>query len=122
VVAPWSSRAGGRISQVPPYASLPNPKSEARNPKEIRSPKSEWLLASGAAYSLFHAFLRTSDFGPLSGFGPRVSVFWGDGAGGTDRMRPGPPARFLWSRPPKGASIPAVNNGRRRLSITIRNK
>ena len=36
--------------------------------------------------------------------------------------RAGRPARFLWSLPPKGASIPTVNNGRRCPSITIRNK
>jgi hypothetical protein len=78
----------GRILQVPPHASLPNPKSEARNPKEIRSPKPERLLTSEAACPLFYLFLRTSDFELLSGFGPRVSDFWADGAGGADRMHP----------------------------------
>jgi hypothetical protein len=78
----------GRNLQVPPYASPPSPKSERRNPKEIRSPKPEKLLASGAVSPLFQPFLRTSDFGLPSGFGPRISDSWGDGAVVTDRMRP----------------------------------
>ncbi len=82
---------GGRWGcslQVPPHASLPNPKSEARNPKEIRSPKPERLPAAETARPQFHPLLRTSDFGLPSGFGPRILDFRGNGAGGTDRMRP----------------------------------
>ena len=85
--------ARGRILQVPPACYLRNPKSEARNSKEIRSPKPERLLASETACPPFHPFLRTSDFGLPSGFGPRISGFRGDGVGG-DRPD-APPARAI---------------------------
>jgi hypothetical protein len=44
-----------------------NPKSEIRNPKEIRSPKPE-CVPGGAK-------VRISDFGLLSDFGFRISDF-----------------------------------------------
>jgi len=44
---------------------MKNPKSEIRNPKEIRSPKSE---GTGRRLSI-----RVSDFGLLSDFGFRIS-------------------------------------------------
>jgi hypothetical protein len=54
-----------------------NPKSEIRNPKEIRIPKLETLLRAAGKNSPTSAgqLFRNSGFGLLSDFGIRVSEF-----------------------------------------------
>jgi hypothetical protein len=50
-----------------------NPKTETRNPKEGRNPKSENSLIQWAAVPLGWLWIRTSGFGLLSAFGIRIS-------------------------------------------------
>jgi GTP-binding protein LepA len=83
------SGQGGRISTVPPAASRPNPNTEGRKPKEIRSPKPE--SRTPLAGQQFGGGRPGSGFGLRPSFGLRASGF-GFGPpqpGGTVEMRPG---------------------------------
>jgi hypothetical protein len=56
-------------------AGRANPKPEARNPKELRNPKSEFWRSSIHARLAKAAYLRASDFGFASDFDLRISSF-----------------------------------------------